>query len=102
MSDNPVTSMTVRLGEQKLVLNGRKAWMLDALINAGFIGLTTIDNPAPRISHYIWLLRRKGFLIESPPENHGGAFSGHHARYRLQSPVSVLDIKRQHDRRTAA
>jgi hypothetical protein len=64
---NPVTALTVQLGERKLALTGRKAWALDALINAGFIGLTTLENPAPRWSHYIWLLRRDGFLIESPP-----------------------------------
>jgi hypothetical protein len=64
---NPVTALTVQLGERKLALNGRKAWALDALITAGFIGLTTLENPAPRWSHYIWLLRRDGFLIESPP-----------------------------------
>jgi hypothetical protein len=94
MMGNPVTALTVQLGEQEITLNGRAAWMLDALINAGMIGLTTIDNPAPRISHYIFLLRRNHFVIESQPENHGGAFAGHHARYILKSPVTV--IERQH------
>ena len=100
---NPVTALTVQLGERKLTLSGRKAYALDLLINAGFIGVTTLEIPAGlRWSHFIWLLRRDGFVIESPPKTHGGPFAGHHSRYVLKSPVTVLDIKRQHEAGRAA
>lgn len=102
MQGNPVTAMRVRLGEKTLVLSGRKAWALNELLQVGSVGLTTLSNPAPRWSHYVWLLRGDGFVIESEPETHGGPFAGHHARYRLASPVEVIGVTRQQDRRAAA
>ena len=70
-------------------LNGREAWALRNLIEAGVTGCTPIDNPAPRWSHYVWLLRGDGFAIETIHEDHGGAFAGTHARYMLHDKVTI-------------
>lgn len=75
---------------QVLTFEGREAWALRELINAGERGCTPIDNPAPRWSHYVWLLRDT-FEIETLHEGHGGPFSGTHGRYILRSPVSILE-----------
>jgi hypothetical protein len=73
-------------------LDGRPAWMLQKLHEAGKSGLTTTELPASlRVSHYIFLLRtRHGIAIETEREGHDGPFSGNHARYRLRSPVRIL------------
>ena len=44
---------------------GREAWCLRRLYNAGAKGLTTIDHPAPRWSHYVYKLRRAGLTIST-------------------------------------
>lgn len=71
---------------------GRDAWMLDRLIAAGASGCTSLENPAPRVSHYIFKLRtRFGLNIETITEQHDGPYSGTHARYVLRSPVVAAD-----------
>lgn len=75
---------------------GRDAWMLDELLAAGLAGCTTVENPAPRVSHYIFKLRTKfGLNIETITELHDGLYSGHHARYVLRSRVERMDIGRE-------
>jgi len=67
---------------------GRDAWMLDRLIAAGGGGCTSLENPAPRVSHYIFKLRtRFGLNIETITEQHDGPYAGNHARYVLRSHV---------------
>lgn len=70
---------------------GRKAWALGHLLDAGQSGITTIDHPAPRWSHYIFQLRRDGIHIHTQEERHGGTFAGRHGRFRLVSSLTVLD-----------
>jgi hypothetical protein len=70
---------------------GRDAWTLLHLINAGTDGLTTIDHPAPRWSHYIFRLRRAGLTITTDYEPHRGDYPGTHGRYRLETPVTVIE-----------
>ncbi|TNM66471.1 winged helix domain-containing protein [Aliirhizobium smilacinae] len=77
---------------------GRDAWALRNLVNAGSAGCTPIDHPGPRWSHYVFKLRKRGLIIETIDEKHGGQFSGSHARYVLQSKVLIL---RDSDRRAA-
>ena len=69
---------------------GREAWCLRHLIGAGRKGLTTLDHPAPRWSHYVYKLRKAGLTISTDVELHGGSYPGHHGRYRLETPVSVV------------
>ena len=69
---------------------GREAWTLRHLLNAGAAGVTTIDHPAPRWSHYIYKLRRAGLIISTEYEAHSGSFPGTHGRYRLESVVHVV------------
>jgi len=71
--------------------SGREAWALRCLIQAGSGGLTTIDRPAPRWSHYIFKLRQAGIVISTAYEDHGGAYPGHHGRYRLETSVTVVE-----------
>lgn len=87
-------SIKFRIGgpEGRIVtVNGRVAWALDQLMQAGARGATPITHAAPRWSHYIFKLRREGVSIETIDEAHGGAFAGSHARYILRSPVRVLE-----------
>lgn len=72
-------------------LQGRLAWMLQQLIDAGRAGVTTLERPAPRVGHYLYCLRKKGFAISTTYETHAGAFSGVHGRYRLESEIKVLE-----------
>jgi hypothetical protein len=75
---------------------GRDAWMLDRLLVAGTTGCTTLENPAPRVSHYVFKLRTKfGLNIETITEQHDGPYAGHHARYVLRSRVERVDIERE-------
>jgi hypothetical protein len=71
---------------------GRDAWMLGKLVEAGPKGCTTLEQPAPRTSHYIWKLRHTyGITIASIEEEHGGAYAGRHVRYLLQQRVEFSD-----------
>jgi hypothetical protein len=89
-----VTLLRVRLCEDGPIrmFRGRFAWTLAHLINAGTKGISTIERPAPRWSHYVFRLRRDGVQIETRTEPHGGTYSGHHGVYVLSSPVEVLDV----------
>lgn len=70
---------------------GRDAWMLDQLLAVGSAGCTSLENPAPRISHYVFKLRTKfGLHIETVDEKHGGPYHGSHARYFLRSKVEPI------------
>lgn len=73
---------------------GRFAMTLRALIAAGPAGVTSLSlaqSWAIRTSHYIYRLRRDhGLLIETQMEEHGGPYSGNHARYILRDRVRVL------------
>jgi hypothetical protein len=76
-------------GARTINPRGRDAWMLGELIEAGSDGLTSLENPAPRISHYVFKLRRiYGLNVETIDEPHGGDFKGTHARYVLRSRVT--------------
>lgn len=74
---------------KSLVFSGREAWTLAQLNNAGKKGVTPIERPAPRWSHYVMMLRRAGLDIETIHEKHGGTFAGTHGRYVLHTPVRL-------------
>lgn len=76
--------------ETTITVNGRERWALECLIEAGVDGCTPIKNPAPRWSHYVWLLRGDGVEIETIHEPHDGPFPGTHARYVLRSKVDPV------------
>ena len=73
---------------------GRAAWMLDALIQRGAAGVSSLECQGPRVSHYVFVLRRSGLQIETVDESHGGAFSGSHARYILKTPLTAVALER--------
>ena len=75
---------------RSLYFSGRDSWCLNALIDAGNSGITAIDNPAPRLSGYVWNLRQAGLDIITHHEAHGGAFSGVHGRYELNSKIKLV------------
>ncbi|SFJ72271.1 winged helix domain-containing protein [Bradyrhizobium sp. cf659] len=86
-----MSSITIRMPSgSRLTFAGREAWTLQRLIDAGPRGVTTIDHPAPRWSHYIFKLRRAGLTITTEYEPHRGSFPGTHGRYRLETPVIVV------------
>lgn len=67
--------------------HSRERYALQALIQFGATGCSFLDSPAPRWSGYVHKLRRKGLMIDTLSEPHGGEFPGHHARYVLRSRV---------------
>ena len=67
---------------------GREAWALERLIKAGPKGCTPIEQPAPRWSSYVHLLRGRGVPIETVTEKHGGEYPGTHGRYVLRARVA--------------
>lgn len=97
-SNNPVVRLTVELsGGRVVTVNGRDAWALNALIESGPSGVTPLENPAPRWSHYVFKLRGVGLTVETIDEGHGGAFSGTHARYVLRTQLRTIGTIRQAD-----
>jgi hypothetical protein len=76
-------------GEEPFAIEakGRNAWALDRLCEAGPKGLAPIDQPAPRLSAYVFNLRGLGVPIETAREPHGGEFAGSHGRYFLRAFV---------------
>ena len=72
-----------------MTIKGRELWALRELIRVGAHGLTSIERPAPRWSHYIFQLRARGLIISTIREKHGGEYPGHHGRYVLRSPVAI-------------
>jgi hypothetical protein len=89
-----VIRMKIRVGEGALLeVRGRAAWALDQLIKAGDQGCTPIEQPGPRWSDYVFKLRRKGIVVQTIDEKHGGPYAGEHARYRLASEVDVISAE---------
>ena len=76
-----------------LYLKGRLAWMMQELVAAGDKGISPLHNPAPRASHYVMSFRRKGGIIETDTQRHGGAFPGVHGTYRLKSVVTIEQVE---------
>jgi hypothetical protein len=92
-----IVKMQIRVGDAEgrpLQFKGRDAWALDALLQAGERGVTPIERPAPRWSHYIHRLRQAGLVVETIHETHAGAYAGHHGRYVLRSEVVVVEAER--------
>ncbi len=87
-----VTSITIKVGPNGAAkhFSGRFAWALAELICAGARGVTPLERPAPRWSHYIYRLRREGVPITTVPEKHGGSFAGRHGRYIIGASVVVV------------
>jgi Winged helix domain len=76
---------------RSVTLAGRFAWCLEKLVTAGERGITAIDEIGPRLSHYIFVLRRRhGLTIETRDEKHGGQFSGWHGRYVLRTKATLV------------
>lgn len=73
-------------------LEGRLGWAMFNLAKSGTTGITTIERPAPRWSAYVHELRKLGIQIETEMEPHAGAYSGHHARYRLACSAQVTAL----------
>jgi hypothetical protein len=76
-----------------LHLKGRLAWALMELVKAGDNGITPLHNPAPRVSHYVMTLRRKGVAIDTDMQPHDGAYPGKHGVYRLRSAVTIEQME---------
>mgnify|MGYP006279980057 CR=1 FL=1 len=82
-------SWDTETGPRVAYLEGRELWALRELVKAGARGCTPIEAPAPRWSHYVFLLRRRGLAIETIREPHGGRYPGRHGRYVLRSVVAI-------------
>lgn len=78
-------------GSHIIEVTGRPEWALLQLAEAGLKGCTPIDNPAPRWSGYVHVLRGLGVDIETITERHSGPFPGNHARYVLHSIVLRME-----------
>jgi hypothetical protein len=92
--------------ERRFAVSGQVGRTLKALVDAGPRGVTSLDIAetwALRTSHYIFLLRREhGLVIEMTREPHEGpAGPGWHGRYRLLTPVRLVE-KTEPSREAAA
>jgi hypothetical protein len=96
MHDDGVVRVEARCDDSGsfIIATGRVAWALARLIEAGERGCTPIEQPAPRWSHYVLLLRRRGLVIETIEESHGGPFKGSHGRYVLRTPMTLLTARK--------
>jgi hypothetical protein len=79
--------------DEVLSTKGRESWCLAQLLTTGDKGFTTVERPAPRISHYVFQLRKRGLPVQTLDESHGGPYRGTHARYRLDVPLVVLETE---------
>lgn len=75
-----------------ITISGRDRWALQCLIAAGAKGCTPLDHPGPRWSADIHDLRARDIRIATVTEAHEGPFKGTHARYVLQSAVSLRAV----------
>jgi hypothetical protein len=88
------STVTVRIEPDGRIvrLDGRAGWTLTKLVVAGKRGVTPLDLPTGvRVAHYIFLIRKEGFIVSTERERHGGPWAGQHARYRLETPVTIVD-----------
>jgi hypothetical protein len=90
-------TFSIRPDGAKHIALGRAAWALQQLLKAGDKGCTPITHPGPRWSHYVWLLRGMGVLIETIHEPHGGPFPGTHAKYTLKSELDIISDSSKRD-----
>ena len=97
----PITFVEARIGGPDGVVKrfkGRFAWTLDQLVKAGKLGITPLDMPAPRWSHYVFVLRREGVPIETIEEKHDrkciSIFSTPSPWHASQRPPLTLKLKR--------
>lgn len=88
-----IRALTVRRIDtgETLCLKGREAWCMAQLITHGQAGVTPLERPAPRWSDYVFRLRKRLLPVRTIEEAHGGAYRGHHARYRLDTPVDIIE-----------
>ena len=95
MSGGDIVKIVARIGDdpELKIFRGRPAWCLGELVTAGAAGITSLENPAMRLGHYIFVLRRGGVAIETEYEAHHGPFAGSHGRYRLSIPVTVIETE---------
>ena len=87
-----IKRLHVRRGDtgEELATVGREAWCLAQLIATGNGGVTLLERPAPRWSDYVFRLRKRGLPVQTIDEAHGGTYRGTHARYRLETPLTIL------------
>lgn len=94
MTDTISLTFTIEGSPILRKVRGRYAWTLAQLIDAGETGVTPIERPAPRWSHYVDILRdRECVNIETIEEKHGGPFKGWHGRYVLRCNIEVIERK---------
>ncbi|MFC5068898.1 winged helix domain-containing protein [Flaviflagellibacter deserti] len=89
-----ILELKARIGGENgpvLKFKGRQAWALSELTRAGERGVTPIEVPGPRWSDYVFKLRREGVAVETIDESHAGPYAGTHARYKLATPVTIID-----------
>lgn len=91
-----VVSLTVIIDQQSRpkTFCGRLAATLDLLIKSGERGITAFDNPGPRLSDYVFKLRKAGLTIETVWEKHSGPYAGEHGRYVLRTAVHRVSEKK--------
>ena len=83
-------AITARSGGITMALRGGEARALLALIEAGARGCSASGHSEQRLPAQVYLLRRRGLIIETITENLVGNFPGLRARYVLRSIVEIL------------
>ena len=88
-------------GGAEQATRGRLAQMLATLVSRGSAGVTSAQFAAGvRCSDSIHKLRhRHGLVIETDRVGHASLFAGEHGKYKLVSPVEVLELVRADEMR---
>jgi hypothetical protein len=89
------TKFKIGDADRVIEVQGQEARALNALVAAGTAGITSLEVStwALRLAHYCFKLKKQGLIIECERERHGGPVPGKHGRYRLHTPVQIVEIR---------
>ena len=80
-------------GNLTVEVEGRIAWAIEVLSNAGRQGVSRMEHASTSLPVYVHKLRHSyGLAIRTVMEQHGGTYAGPHARYFLKTPLTVTAL----------
>lgn len=84
---------TLPNGLDAVEVEGRIAWAISVLHEAGSRGVSRLEHASTSLPCYVYKLRHKyGLAIHKVMEEHDGKYAGTHARYFLETPLTVTPL----------
>lgn len=84
---------TLPNGLDAIEVEGRIAWAIGVLHKAGNRGVSRLEHASTSLPCYVYKLRHKHKLaIRKVMEKHDGKYAGAHARYFLETPLTVTPL----------